>query len=322
MKAQDKATESLRHPPLRESTALLQTDGRVLDQLHKDFYVYLQNALPLDAVKKLKQEFLDVLIEMGFVDPGSVEPVWNGTDLTDFPVKVEQLHERRVWIPFVEDKGVNDVFRRILGAEPFWLPIVEYRVTPPAAALPEDPYIGRHQDGFYNGDLDCYTCWVPLMEIGAEEGGLAMASTLRPESYLHDANDPPQYMIPSGTIPEDAWHRSHYHEGDLVMFNRWIPHSGLPNLSNRFRLSMDVRVMPVDGELPIWGKVLEFTPSMIRVENHDGREVSLTIDAETYCRWTAGKRIPTEELISLIPPGDSVLAFHEGSRALMLRPPR
>jgi hypothetical protein len=80
--------------------------------------------------------------------------------------------------------------------------------------------------------------------------------------------------------------------------------------------------MPVSGDLPLWGKVKSFTTDQIVVENHDGKDVALKVDDNTYSRWTGGKRIPTEELIRLIPPGDEVLAFHANGHASMLRPPR
>src|SRR3546814_12288615 len=78
--------------------------------------------------------------------------------------------------------------------------ITEYRITPPGASLPEDPFFGRHQDAFYNMGMECFTCWIPLMEIDERIGGLAVIPGLHKGDFFHDRNDPPQYRIPQGAL--------------------------------------------------------------------------------------------------------------------------
>src|SRR3546814_19341213 len=97
---------------------------------------------------------MDVLVDWGVVDPGAREPIWNGADLSTFPVKIEPLHDARVWEEFVSDPAVDAFFTKLLGSPPFWLEITEYRITPPGASLPEDPFFGRHQDAFYNMGME------------------------------------------------------------------------------------------------------------------------------------------------------------------------
>lgn len=309
-------------PPLERANASLGDRAALHAMMQRCGYLFFENVLDKEIVGELKRDFLNVLIGMGVVDKGATEPVWNGADLVDFPIKFEQLHQVKVWERFAAHPRINAFFGELLGDQPFWLPIVEYRIFPPLFEAPADPFIGRHQDGYYNGDLDCWTCWVPLADVDLEMGGLAMASGQHERGYLHNAADAPQFPIPADAIPKDVWRRSSYKPGDVVVFNRWIPHCGMHNFSRRFRLSMDIRVMPISGDLPVWGKVKSFTPAEIVVANHDGKDVALQIDEATYCRWTGGKRIPTEELIALIDPGDDVLAFHAEGRATMLRPPR
>ncbi|MBN8605559.1 MAG: phytanoyl-CoA dioxygenase family protein [Caulobacterales bacterium] len=322
MNAQAKTIGNVPMPPMIEANAHLGDRQALHALMDREGYLFFRDVLDQDAIGEIKRAYMKVLTDMGVVDAGATEPVWNGADLTNFPVKFEQLHEVKVWERFAEHPKINAFFRELLGDDPFWLPIVEYRIFPPLAKAPEDPFFGRHQDGFYNGDLDCWTCWVPLVDVNADTGGLAMASGQHKRGYLHDVNAPPQYYIPGDAIPSESWRRSEYKPSDVVVFNRWIPHCGMDNFSKHFRMSMDIRVMPVSGDLPVWGKVQTFTPSEISVQNHDGKLVSLRVDDETYSRWTGGKRIATEELIALIPPGDDVLAFHKDGHATMLRPPR
>ena len=315
--------EDLRNmKPLRTANHTVGDPERTAEMIAEDGYLYFKDVLDHGAIARLKQKYIDVLVAMGFVDPGATEPIWNGKDLTNFPVKIEPLHDDKVWESFVAEPPVDDFFRKLLGTEPYWVPVVEYRITPPGESLPEDPFIGRHQDGFYNMGMDLYTCWIPLMEIDEVIGGLAIVPGLHTGDYYHDRNAPPQYRIPPDTLPPDNWHRSTYCAGDLVMFDKRTPHSGLPNTSDRFRLSMDVRVAPISADLPIVGTVLSFSDSAITIRNRDGQEVTLTIDDDTYCRWTSGKRIPVTELQSLIPVGAPVLASAADGKAISLRPPR
>jgi hypothetical protein len=106
------------------------------------------------------------------------------------------------------------------------------------------------------------------------------------------------------------------------MFDKMTPHSGLPNTSDRFRLSMDVRVAPMTGDLPVLGEIMRFTDDEIVVRDRTGQDVTLRIDEDTYCRWTAGKRISVGELRSMLPVGSRVLASAHEGHAISLRPPR
>jgi len=315
--------EDLRNmKPLRTANHTVGDPDSTAEMIAEDGYLYFKDVLDHEAIARLRQKYLDVLVDMGFVDPGASDPVWNGKDLTDFPIKIEALHDDKVWEGFVAEPAVHDFFKRLLGTEPFWLPIVEYRITPPGESLPEDPFIGRHQDGFYNMGMDCYTCWIPLMEIDEVVGGLAVIPGLHTGDFYHDREAPPQYRIPPDALPPDKWHRSTYCAGDLVMFDKMTPHSGLPNTSDRFRLSMDVRVAPMTGDLPVLGEIMRFTDDEIVVRDRTGQDVTLRIDEDTYCRWTAGKRISVGELRSMLPVGSRVLASAHEGHAISLRPPR
>ena len=153
-------------------------------------------------------------------------------------------------------------------------------------------------------------------------GRLAVIPGLHTGDVHHDRTSPPQYRIPPDALPPDTWHCSHYCAGDLVMFDKMTPHSGLPNTSDRFRPWMDVRVAPITGDLPVLGEVLSFTDDQITIRDRSGVEVKLKIDDETYCRWTAGKRISVGDLQSMLPAGSPVLASAQEGRAISLRPPR
>jgi ectoine hydroxylase-related dioxygenase (phytanoyl-CoA dioxygenase family) len=285
-------------------------------------YWFFRDVLDKAAVAGMKRAFVEALVEMGVVDPGAEEPVWNGRSLGGFPDKVESLHDQRVWQQFVAQPKIDAFFSGLLGGPVFWVPIVEYRLTPPSATPWPDPYVGRHQDRFANEGIAFRTCWIPLHDIDARMGGLALAEGLHKLGVIHDVDDPPQYPIPPDAIPKDAWVRSDYQAGDLVVFRTTIPHAGFPNYSDRFRLSMDIRVMPRSAKLPVVGEVIAAQPDRVVIRNHDGADVSLALDEDTYCRWFTGRRIPNAEMAQMLKPGQLVMASEQDGRAVLLRPQR
>src|SRR3546814_16852173 len=76
------------------------------------------------------------------------------------------------------------------------------------------------------------------------------------------------------------------------------------------------------GELPIIGEVRRFADDAIDIGLPSGEAVTLSIDEDTYCRWTAGKRLSTRDLQKLLKVGDRLLASAKAGHAISLRPPR
>ncbi|MEW6598781.1 MAG: phytanoyl-CoA dioxygenase family protein [Pseudomonadota bacterium] len=310
-------------PTFAPANDLLTAPEQILQRIDEVGYVFLQGVLDTEAVARLHQKFLDYLKSMGVVAPDASEPVWNGEDLTDFPLKAEPLHDQRIWKSFVGEPSIDAFFRGLLGGQPFWVPIVEYRVTPPTRRTPDDLFQARHQDGFYNKGIDCLTCWAPLMEIEESRGGLAVADGMNDCGNLHDLDDAPQFPIPRGAIPDQVWRRAHYRPGDLMLFNAVIPHTGLPNFSDRFRLSLDVRVARPGAEiLPLVGVLEEVHADHLMLRNDDGERVCVKVDENTYCRWQTGKRLSYLDFKPLLSPGLEMLISMKGDTAVMLRPSR
>lgn len=313
------------HPtmaPLNDSTPIIGDRAKLDAAMDRDGYWYFRGVLDAGAIGRLKARYLDVLKAMGVIDADATEPVWNGAPLDNFPEKIEALHQQRAWRSFVGEPAIHKFFSDFLGVAPFWIPSVEYRITPPAQKPITDPLTGRHQDGFANGGMALKTCWVPLNAIDGTMGGLAMAAGLQHGGILHDINDVPKHRIPDGTIPDDVWRRSDYLPGDLVMFCPEIPHSGMVNRSNEFRMSVDIRLMPIDGDLPLVGNVLDIGADYVVVANHDGRDARVRLTENTYCRGLTGARIPLPDMVAKVQVGDPVIVPEVDGEAIMLRPQR
>jgi len=302
---------------LRTADAL-RGDRAALDhRLEEDGYLFFRGAVPLSAVTRLRAGVLAVLRGHGYVDDGD-QGVWTGKDIAPFGTHPPELHERRLWQAFVADPGVNAFFEELFGEAVHWVPISQYRFTAPTPADADaDPLAGRHQDGFYNEGIAFRTAWIPLVDVDEEVGGLALAPGWHRRGWLHDQSDPPLYPIPPDTIPAQAWRRSHYHPGDVVLFDRRTPHAGLPNHSNRLRLSIDVRATGMSGPLPVEGVVAAVGQSSVTLRLTGGDELTLTVDENTYIRVEKGRRIGLEELAV----GTAALVAHEDGRATVVRRP-
>ena len=287
----------------------------------RDGYWFFRGVLDTEAVERLRSKFLDEIAQLGVIAPGDPIARYSGKSLSEFPFRMEPLAARKIWKPFVAEPAIHRFFTRLLADEPFWIPTVEYRATPPAQDRSRPRFDYVHQDGFYNAGIPFLICWIPLAEIDADVGGLVLAEGLHKGPYLHDLSQPPLFPIPDGAVPANAWRRTTYRPGDVVIMHLNTPHTGVANYSDRFRLSMDIRVMATSGNTPIVGNITSITQREVAVQGEDGRSGTFTLDESTYSRGLDGGKVPLDEIPMRFHPGDEViLASHEG-RVAVLRPP-
>lgn len=312
-----------RTPPTRElnvSNALL-GDRAALDAAWKrDGYWFFRGVLDHGAVGRLRSVYMELLSHLGVVDRDDALARYNGASLDGFPFRMDPLSERKAWKPFVHEPLIHAFFKRLLADEPFWIPTVEYRATPPIADRARHRLDYVHQDGFYNKGIPFRICWIPLAEIDADVGGLILGEGLHRGPILHDASKPPLYPIPDDAIADDRWRRASYHPGDLLMMDLNTPHSGLANHSDRFRLSMDIRVMGAREKTPVVGRLTAIEPDAVHIESGDGRGGRFRIDAQTYCRGLDGREIALVDIPVRFKSGDEVIVATTHDHATIIRP--
>ena len=122
--------------------------------------------------------------------------------------------------------------RRILGPEAFSYPVKVLRAVAPES--PAERTRGRyiHCDYMGSGVQDMLTTWVPLAEVPAVLGGLAV----RPGGHRDKPRRP---RLLTGT--ERGWGTTDYCPGDVIIFHCLTPHAALPNTGHQLRLSADFR---------------------------------------------------------------------------------
>ena len=293
----------------------------------QDGYWFFRDVLDKGAVGRLRQAWTDELERQGVIDPVGDAPTdksvrYNGASLDAYPFRMEPIAEKRPWVSFVAEKPINDFFTRLFQDDPFWVPVVEYRATPPQQDPAKPRIDGIHQDGPYSPGIPFRICWVPLAEIDDDIGGLMLAEGMAAnmKSYHPTGEGGSNMSIQYDKIPSDRWRRTTYQAGDVLLMNLWTPHSGLSNRSDRFRLSMDHRVMARGAKCPIVGTVEEISENHVVVRDGSGLR-RLSIDPGTYVRNTVGQKLNGADIAGFHKAGSEVIIAYDGDRASVVRPP-
>jgi hypothetical protein len=293
----------------------------------QDGYWFFRGVLDKDAVARLRQSWIDELEKNAVIDPVGSAPTYksvryNGGSLETYPFRMEPIAAKRPWVEFVAEEPINAFFTRLFKDDPFWVPVVEYRATPPQQDISKSRIDAIHQDGPFSPGIPFRICWIPLAEIDADTGGLMLAEGLAAErvSFHPTLEGGSIGPIPLEAIPADRWRRTTYQAGDVLLMNLWTPHTGLANRSDRFRLSMDHRVMAKGDKCPLVGTVVDISENHVVVSNDCGQH-RLRIDPETYVRNTVGQKLNGAAITDFYSPGSPVIIAYDDDRASVVRPP-
>ncbi len=310
--------------PLQEANAYLNDPEALKAMWLRDGYLFFRDIFDKDAVAAAKKGFLDALKGYGVIDQDATEPTWNGADLSTFPFKIPALIESTVSEDFSSNPVTTMVASKVLGEAPFFLPMTEYRITPPQPKPEGDIMMYRHQDCLLNAGIPFVVCWTPMSHIDAKAGGLVVAEGYHRKGFLHNPADFPTFPIGVDVIPDEDWRRSDYHPGDALFFSVMLPHSGAKNFSNTFRCSFDIRVMSASGNRPIIGDIVEATADYLVVRDKAKNEVhKLVIDEHSMIRGYDRTPVPTrDQLKDMLPPGLPVMASHRNGVVRGVRMPR
>ena len=138
-------------------------------------------------------------------------------------------------------------------------------------AVGNEQYTGAHCDIVYmgSGSQNLHTVWIPFGDIPVEQGTLAMCvgshtdprferirqtygrmdvDRDRTEGWF--SRDPLELADTHG----GRWQTTNFRAGDVMIFGMYTMHASTTNLTNRFRLSCDVRYQPAGDPVDSrWG---------------------------------------------------------------------
>jgi hypothetical protein len=262
--------------PFVDSTDIIADAAALSGRMRRDGYLLLRGLLPVEAVADVQQRIgaitraagwlrADAPVEQAIAEPAGfcVDPEPGYLDVLRRINRLEPYHALK------HHPALTGFFTRLLGAAVFPHPRVLMRNIFPQH---EEFTTKAHQD-FPNvqGTEEVYTAWMPLIDCPLEVGPLQVAAG----THLDGVYD---FHIGAGaggieiTDPLDGrWHGGAMRAGDVLVFHSMTVHKGLPNRSDRLRMSMDVRFQRVSD------------PFCADNANPDGQPLSWT---EVYAGWS------------------------------------
>jgi hypothetical protein len=218
---------------LADSRGLADDPAALRARLAADGYVFLRGLLPADPVRAAGDRVAAELRAGGWSAAGSpgLKPGAGPLEaLADPSYRAAVMSRAFNALPY--QASLRATVRRILGPGAFSYPVKVLRAVPPESLSARTTGRYIHCDYLGAGVQDMLTSWIPLADVPAELGGLAV----RPGGHRERPRRP--RPLSAG---ERGWASTDYRPGDVIIFHCLTPHAALPNAGRRLRLSADFR---------------------------------------------------------------------------------
>ncbi len=193
----------------------------------------------------------------------------------------------RAIFEFLHNDNLLDVVESLVGPEITCNPIQHVRAKPPAA------YEEREGPGFHNvpwhqdagvmmveaETSTVVTCWLPLGDATEEMGCMQILTGVAKGGYLKHQKEGGSTIWPE-LLPEVEPTSAACRKGDVVLMDKFTPHSSTPNRSELCRWSLDLRYQPT-------GEHTGRTAHPDFVVRSPAHPEHIMADCETWCDlWT------------------------------------
>ncbi len=242
---------------LRDSNALLGDVKALWQRFDEDGYLLLRNLLERETVLNARNIILQHMQSQQALQP-------------DTPLLQGVMPRGGKSVPMMGRKGIARHPSVLAVLEhPALFALFESLFAEPALTFPykwlrgvgNEQYTGAHFDFVYmgRGSPNLYTVWIPFDDLSIVRGTLAIcrgSHNLAGFARIRDTygkmdvdrdgiegwfeRDPLNIVERFG----GQWLGSDYRAGDVIIFGMHTMHASTTNLSNRFRLSCDVRFQP------------------------------------------------------------------------------
>jgi hypothetical protein len=234
-----------------DSTDLIPDGAALAARMRRDGYLFLRGLLPPDAVRAVQHQVGEIAREDGWLSRD--HPIQDAVaDPAGFCVDPDPTYLRTLrHINHLEDyhalkhhPALITLFERMLGGPILPHPRVLMRNIFPA----RDEYTTKAHQDFPNvqGTTEVFTAWIPLIDCPMQVGPLQVATGSHTQGVF-------DFHIGAGaggieiTDPlEGRWVSDDFAQGDVLIFHSMAVHKGVPNRSDRLRMSMDVRYQLVN----------------------------------------------------------------------------
>jgi len=233
-----------------DSTELMADSAALAERMRRDGYLFLRGILPRSDVAEVQREVGEVARADGWLK--SDRPVAEAAaDLSGFCVDpdpsylttLRRINRLEGYHALKHHPRLIGLFERMLGGAILPHPRVLMRNIFPAR---EEYTTKAHQD-FPNvqGSTEVFTAWIPLIDCPIETGPLQVAAGSHTEGVFDFHIGAGAGGIEIKDPLEGRWVSGPFSVGDVLIFHSMTVHKGVPNRSDRLRMSMDVRFQRV-----------------------------------------------------------------------------
>ncbi len=242
--------------PMRESNDLRGDPAELRARLAEDGYLYFSQLLDPGRIRSLRKQMLQVLADHGWVRRGGyfmagycvTAPRREGEE--EYLAAYDDVQKLEAFHTLAHDAALTETMREVLGDSAFAHPLKIARLSFPDHFEASTP---PHQDYPNNQGTERLTAaWIPLGEIPAELGGLAILRGSHKWGVLpldvHLGAGQRQAVLPQEMLEQCRWVTTEFSMGDVLLFGSQTVHASLHNASEFFmRLSVDFRFQ-LEGE--------------------------------------------------------------------------
>jgi hypothetical protein len=229
-----------------DSTDLIPDGAALATRMRRDGYLFLRGLVPPDAIRTVQRQVAEIARADGWLSRD--RPIEDAiADPAGFCIDPEPtyLHTLRR-INHLEDyhalkhhPALITLFERMLGGPILPHPRVLMRNIFPAR---DEVTTKAHQD-FPNvqGTTEAFTAWMPLIDCPMQVGPLQVAAGSHTQGVFDFHIGAGAGGIEIVDPLEGRWVSGDFAVGDVLIFHSMAVHKGVPNRSDKLRMSMDVR---------------------------------------------------------------------------------
>ncbi len=261
--------------PFTDSSDLTADGAALAARMRREGLLFLRGLLPRDDVAAVQRQVGAIARDAGWLRRD--QPVEASVaDITGFCVDpdptylttLRRINRLEDYHALKHHPLLIDLLERMLGG-----PILPHPRVLMRNIFPErEEYTTKAHQDFPNvqGSTEVYTAWIPLIDCPMQVGPLQIAAG----SHTAGVYDFGIAGGAGGIEIQDplagTWTSSDFAVGDVLLFHSMTVHKGVPNRSDRLRMSMDVRYQLVSE------------PFNIDNANPDGQPLSWD---DVYADW-------------------------------------
>ncbi len=232
--------------PFLDSADVAHDGAALAARLQEDGYLCIKGLLPREDVLRVRHRFLEAAAAAGWlaagtaVDEAIADPAQACVDPeAPFVAVLQRFYRDEAGHALKLHPNVLGLFERLFGE-----PVLAHPLLIPRCIFPQRPEFTTpsHQDfPHIQGTTETMSLWLPLGDCPAAMGGLAIARG----SHTEGVRD---FTVSNGAGAmevidplEGSWVAGPLQAGDVLIFHSLTVHTGLPNLTDRLRISLDNR---------------------------------------------------------------------------------